>query len=231
MRIELGVEPLDAGVERGLVAGLVHLLADERLGLLEHLLDAGGMDAAVGDESLQGDAADLAADGVEAGEHDRLGGVVDDQVDAGELLEGADVAALAADDAALHVVAGDVHDRHGRLGGVVGSDALDGDADDVAGLLVGLFASTHLGLTDERDGFALHVVLDAAHELGACLVGGHAGEGLEADALGLDHLLELLLALLDLALRRGELVLALVDRLGATVDGLLALGESLLEGL
>ena len=48
--------------------------------------------------------ADLAADRVEAAEQHRLGGVVDDQVDPGDLLEGADVAALAADDPALHVV-------------------------------------------------------------------------------------------------------------------------------
>ena len=47
---------------------------------------------------------DLAADPVERREHDRLRRVVDDEVDAGEVLERADVAALAADDAALHVV-------------------------------------------------------------------------------------------------------------------------------
>ena len=135
---------------------------DERLGLLEHLLDARRVDAAVGDERLERDAADLAAHRVEAGEDDRLGRVVDDEVDAGHLLEGADVAALAADDAALHVVARDVDDRDGRLGGVVGGDALDGDADDVAGLLVGLFAGAGLGLADERGGVALDVVLDAA---------------------------------------------------------------------
>ncbi len=47
----------------------------------------------------------------------------------------------------------------------------------------------------------------------------------------LDELLEVLLALGDLALLRGELVLALVDRLGAPVDRLLSLGEPLLERL
>ena len=47
---------------------------------------------------------DLAPHRVEAGDDHRLGRVVDDQVDAGRRLERADVAALAADDAALHVV-------------------------------------------------------------------------------------------------------------------------------
>jgi hypothetical protein len=39
----------------------------------------------------------------------RLGRVVDDQVDPRRLLEGADVAALAADDAALHLLARELH--------------------------------------------------------------------------------------------------------------------------
>ena len=79
------------------------------------------------DELGQRQARDLAADGVEAAdEHDGLGRVVDDQVDAGRLLEGADVAALAADDPALHLVAdGRWTTRDGVLRGVVGVDALD----------------------------------------------------------------------------------------------------------
>ena len=62
------------------------------------------------DELLEGEPADLAPDRVEAGQQHRLGGVVDDHVDAGDGLEGADVAAFAADDAALHLVAGQVQD-------------------------------------------------------------------------------------------------------------------------
>ena len=60
---------------------------------------------------VEGHPGDLAADRVEAGEDHRLGRVVDDQVDAGRLLEGADVAALAADDPALHLVRRQVDDR------------------------------------------------------------------------------------------------------------------------
>ena len=47
---------------------------------------------------------DLAPHAVEARQDDRVRRVVDDEVDAGEVLQRADVAALAADDAALHVV-------------------------------------------------------------------------------------------------------------------------------
>ena len=53
---------------------------------------------------------DLAADAVERREDDRVRRVVDDEVDAGQMLERADVAALAADDPALHVVGGELDD-------------------------------------------------------------------------------------------------------------------------
>ena len=64
------------------------------------------------------------------------GRVVDDHVDAGGLLEGADVPALAADDPALHVVGRDVDGADGRLGGVRRGVALDGRGEDLAGLLL-----------------------------------------------------------------------------------------------
>ena len=83
---------------------------------------------------------DLAADAVERREHDRLRRVVDDEVDAGQVLERADVAALAADDPALHVVGGKLDERDRRLGGVAGRDALESVGDEVPGAALGLGA-------------------------------------------------------------------------------------------
>ena len=101
---DLGRQARHAGLVDGLLAGLAHDDVDLGAGLGDDLLDAAGVDPAVLDELGQGQAGDLAADRVEAADDDRLGRVVDDQVDARGLLEGADVAALAADDAALHLV-------------------------------------------------------------------------------------------------------------------------------
>ena len=121
---QLGVEALDVGVERGLLAGLDDVALELGLGLVVGLLDPGRVDAAVREQLLERHAGDLAADAVEAGEDHGVGRVVDDEVDAGEVLEGADVAALAADDAALHVVGGELDDGHRRLGRVAGGEAL-----------------------------------------------------------------------------------------------------------
>ena len=195
------------------------------------LLDARGVNAAVGDEGLERDPPDFAAHRVETREDDCFRSVVDDEIDPRHLLERPDVATFSADDPALHVVAGDVDDRDGRLGGVVGGDALDRDPNDVAGTLVGLFASASLRVADDGRGLLLDVVLDAVDEFGARLVGGHAGDALETVALFRDRILEFLLGLGDLTLHRRELVLALVQRLCSTVDGGFALGHAGFERL
>ena len=77
---------------------------------------------------------DLAAHRVEAADDDHdARRVVDDHVHAGRLLEAADVAPLAADDAALHVVAGDRHRADRVVGGLLGGVALDRLEDDLRG--------------------------------------------------------------------------------------------------
>ena len=120
------MDVLDRAARGRRLAFLADLLLELGLDVLDDLLDAGRVDAAVQDEPLDGQAGDLAADGVEARQDDRLGRVVDDDVDAGGHLQGPDVAALAADDPALHVVAGQVDDRDRRLDDVLGGRALDG---------------------------------------------------------------------------------------------------------
>ena len=98
------MQTVDVRLEDGALALGLDGGVDLLLGLGDHFLDAGGMDAAVLNELFERDARDFTPHGVEARERDGLGRVVDDEVAAGERLDGADVAALAADDAALHLV-------------------------------------------------------------------------------------------------------------------------------
>ena len=79
---ELRVEIGDADLERGVLARPTDLLLDVALRSLVDLLDAGRVDPAVGDESLQGHPSDLPTHGIEAGEDDGFRGVVDDEVHA-----------------------------------------------------------------------------------------------------------------------------------------------------
>jgi hypothetical protein len=103
----------------------VDLLVELGLRLVVHLLDPRRVDTTVLDQLLEGELRDLAPDAVERGQHDCVRRVVDDDVDTGHVLEGANVPAFPSDDPALQVVAGELDDRHRRLCRVAGGDPLE----------------------------------------------------------------------------------------------------------
>jgi len=188
-----------------------------------HLLDSGGVDPSILDETLQGLAGDLSPDGLEAGEDDCLRRVVHDQVDASGLLEGADVAPLAADDPALHLVRRQIDDRDGALDHMVGRDALDGHRDDPPGALLAALRRLLLHPSDGRCGLHAGLVLQRPGQLGPRLLRGHPGDLLEAGTLLGRRGLELLLPALQRLVASGERDLELGHRLFALGDRRLAL--------
>ena len=193
---------------------VLHLL----LGLLDDLLDPGGVDAAVLDQLLQRDLGDLAADAVEAGDDHHAGRVVDDHVDAGGLLEGADVPPLAADDPPLHLVAGDVDRADGDLGGVRRGVALDGRRQDLARLLLAGLADGRLVPQNQHADLAPELFLDSLQEHRASLLGRQPADLLQQLALLGLRLLDLLLALLKLLLLLGQGALDRLDSAFLPVD-------------
>ncbi len=144
---------------------------------------------------------------------------------AGGLLEGPDVAALAADDPALHLVRRQVDDRDGVLGGVVGGDALHRRDDDVAGLVLGLLAGTALDRAGDLDGVVLGLLADGLDEDGLGVLGRHARDALEGRDLLLLGARQLLAGLVELALAVEELAVALLEHVAALVELLVALEE------
>ena len=168
---DLRMEVVEPELERRGLAFLADRLLHLRLDLLDHLLDARRVDAAVGDEPRNRLPRDLAPERIERREDDRAGRVVDDELDAGGLLERADVASLAADDPPLHVVARQVDHRHGRFDRGLGGAALDGVGDDVLGARGGGLARLGLEALDEVGGVAPRVRLDLLEEELARLLG------------------------------------------------------------
>ncbi len=159
-------------VEYGLLARVLDLLIDLIPSLRVHFLDLGRMDAAVGHQFRERQSGDLPADRIEPGEHHRFGSVVDDEIYPGEILQGADVPALAPDDAALHVVRRQGHHRHGGIGHVAGSRALDTHREDILGPALAFVARLFLDGTHQLG----HVVADFVlrpleQELGSLILG------------------------------------------------------------
>src|ERR1043165_7282120 len=89
------------GVIRKAKDGFVHLFVD----FGDDFLDAAGMNAAIEDEALHGFARDLAAVGIEAGEQDGSGRIINQDGDASGSFESANVAAFAANVAPFDFVA------------------------------------------------------------------------------------------------------------------------------
>ena len=208
---QLRIDPVDPGLELGALALGDHRRLDVRLRLLVDLLDRRRLDPAVGDQPLERQPGDLAADAVEAREDDGVRRLVDDHVDAGQRLEGADVAALAADDPALHLLARQLDQPGRRLAGVRAGEPAHRDREDVARPAVGLALRLLLDLDQGPAGLVARVVLDVGDQQLLGLGGRQPREALELLAL---HLL-LPLQLLGLAV---EVALAVLERLLAPLD-------------
>ena len=182
-----------------LLAGLAHDDFDLRPALGHRLLDPARVNAPVGDELGERHAGDFAAHRVEARKDHCLGGVVDDEVYAGRLLEGADVATLAADDSALHLFRRQGDNCHRRLRGVIGRDALHDRGQYPARALVALLGRPPLDLADAMLRLCLGLVDDLLDERFTSLEDGESAHPLERRKLLLTELHDLAPLALQLA--------------------------------
>jgi hypothetical protein len=149
------------------------------------------MNAAIGNQTLNGLPRHFATERIEAGEDDRARRVIDDQLDAGGQLQRPDVAAFAADDPALHVVAWQVDDRHRRLDRMLRRAALDRLRDHLARTPRGRLARFRLQPLHQRRRLAPRVGFDVAHQQFLGLVRRDPGQPLQVAALVRQRLLHL----------------------------------------
>ena len=225
---EVGVQAVDAKFHHGALALPLHLQLKVVAALLHRLLNAGGVDAAITDQALQRHAGNLAAGLVKGGQGDGLRGIVDDKIHAGGSFQRADVAALTADDTALHLVAGQGHHADGGLAAVVSGAAADGLTDHVAGDVIAVFLQVGLvgSHTDSLLVGELLVHLVQQHFAGILLA--QARQGLQAlHLLGTDgiHLSQTAVGLLVLFL---ELFFLLFQGFGLAVQRIFLLVNAVL---
>ena len=187
------------------------------------------MNTAVGDEVLEGNAGGLSTNRIEAREDNRLGRIVDHEIDTGNLLEGADIATLAADDATLEIVGRNVHRRHRDFGRMIGSAPLDSERENLLRLLVAFSTDLLLRLADNGRRLMRDLAANLIEQLTVGIIACELRDALKLIGLLCKEILELTRALLDLASLARELVLALIKRVIPAIEGLFALHHAILE--
>src|SRR6056297_413485 len=223
------LDPDHVRLERGFLAALADVGLHVLLGLVHDLLDPRGVDPSVLDQLVQRQPGDLAPQRVEAGQQHRLGGVVDDQVDAGQRLERTDVAALSADDAPLHRVARDRHDRHRDRGRHLAGAALDRLREDALAAALGVRVGALQGGADPNGLLALELALEPVQDDPLGLLAIEPGDLVQAT---LDLRLAVgqgVVAAAKLVLARVEALLLIVEAQGARVLLFATAGEAVLE--
>ena len=111
---------------------------------------------------------------------------------------------------------------------MVGGAALDGDGEDVAGLLVRLIFRLLLILLDFHSLLMLELFFCLSHENRLCLIGCEAGDALELCLLLRVHLIDGLLRLIDAGFLARELLFLLFDGVELAVEVLLLLHDAAL---
>ena len=155
--------------------------------------------------------------------------VVDDEINAGQVLERADVPALAADDAALHVVARELDDRDRRLRRMACGDALQRVRDERARPRPRLGPCLLLHLAHGARELVANEVLRPLEHGGLRLAEGHPGGALELDERLVPSRLELVLELLQMHLPVPDPLLAAPDLEQPLVELGLPLRDPLLD--
>ena len=228
--LHLAVQAGDAGLDHGLLARLDDDAVDLLLRLFDFLLDAGRVNAPVGDQLAQRHTCYLAAHGIVAADDDGFRRVVYDQVHAQRLFDGTDVAALAADNAPLHLVGRQIHAAHRELADMVAGEALDGHRDDGTRPAIGFLVCLGLHLADLARHVVAGALLDALEQHLARLLFIHGGHALQfgrpfffdGGQPGL-ALVDLRLALVDFALAAFDLLQAPLRRVQPVLQALLDL--------
>src|ERR1051326_1662403 len=233
---QLRMDAVYADVEDRLLSGFAYDLVELLFRLTHDFLDPARMDASVGEQFVQRHLGDLATGWIVSRDHDRLVRVIDDEIDAGRRLPRAAVPPLAADDAALDVVARQRHDGHRALGDEISRQPLDRERDDLLAFAHRFLARLLFDNADALGGFVLRLFDHLIHKASLRFLVRHAGDPLdllprldgEAVVLGL-FVLGVLLACLKRLLASLDLRLSLFDRLDSLIQTLLFANQALFQ--
>lgn len=207
------VEVVDLGFLGRLLSDLLKMFFEFSLGVGDDFFDSGGVDAAVGDEPVEGEAGHFASDHVESADDHDAWRVVDDDVDAGGFLEGADIASFASDDPALHFVVGDIDRAGGGFGRMGGGIALQRGKHDLARLFLAGLGESLFMLHDERARLVLELLVEHFEQASRGFFLAEPAEFMKGLALEVEKLGEFLISLFGVLNSLSEFSLGALDDL------------------
>src|SRR4030042_3479280 len=157
-------------------------------GPLHHLLNASRMNSAIQNEALQGNTGHLPPHRIKTGERNRFRGIIYNQVHAGGMLQGSDVAALASNETSLHFIARERNHRYRALGYHIGSTALHGLGQDVSTLPIAFLSYPYFHLTHASRCLVTNLALHPLKQYFLRLSRSHGGNQFQFMLLSLPQL-------------------------------------------
>ena len=170
------VHTVNVGLQNRTLTVLLDFVFDFTLCFFYRFLDACRMDSSVLNQALQSGAGNLTFNGIVAGQGDCFRCVVDNQVNAGQRFQCADVSPFTTDDASLHLIVWQRNDRYGHFTHIIGRTFLDSSCDDFSCFLVGFILELLFIEVDFNRLFVYQLVLQIGKQVFLCLLCGVAGD-------------------------------------------------------
>src|SRR5260221_8914837 len=152
---------MDTYLDPGPFPDFHSLLFDLLFGFFHDFLDTGRVDTAVGYQSLQGKAGDLAAQRVKRRQYNGFRSIVYDKVHSRSRFNSTDITTLTANDLALYLVAFQVEYSNRVLDGLFCSGPLNALDNDLPGFFIGPLFGVVNNFLLQRQGSRLGFLLQA----------------------------------------------------------------------
>ncbi len=154
-----------------LVSRRLALLADDLidffLGVVYELLNSCRVDTPIYHQFAQRALGNLAANWIKTGNRHGFGCIVNDHINSRRLFKRTNIATIAPDNAALHLVGGQCYYTHGKLTHLIGSDALNCQSDDITGAAISLELRFLVNLADFAGHIGTSIALHGGNKFGA----------------------------------------------------------------
>lgn len=178
----------------------------------------------------------FSANVIKSADNDHSRSVIDDHINARALLEGTDIASLAADDTSFHVVAGNIDGADGGVGGMLGRIALNGRGQDASGFFFTGGPQHLLVFLDASGDLAAEFPFQPVQEHALGLFAREMADVVQQFTLLLHKGFRFLVAFLQVATAFGQLALGILQRpflfrqgLGFLLQPIFALVEAALH--